>query len=404
MIQEKLNVKQTILLSFGFFGSSLVWSIYNAFVPQILEGFIASTFVIGLIMSIDNMFGVVIQPLFGKISDGTRTRFGRRLPFLFVGMPICAAVFIFIPYMQNLWSLMAVIIIFTFVMGIWRTPAVSLMPDLTPGPLQSKANGIVNLMGGIAAIIAFAGGGLLFGLGGFPLPFLVSAVLLFGSLAVVAIFVKEPELPYEDTVSIKKEISKLKLSPGEKRSFIMLLLSIFFWFSGYGAVETFFTLYATNTLGVDAGMASILLSLFALTFVIFAVPMGIIGDKVGRKKTILVGLCMLTLLFMPLIFIANLWLTAAMLLTGGIFWSCVNINSLPMITKISGPMRVGAFIGYYYLFSFSANIISTPLFGLIRDIVGNYQVLFTYAVASFALAIVCLLFVKHGEVKGDLAE
>ena len=401
MIQEKLNggklnVKQTVLLSFGFFGSSLVWSIYNAFVPQILEGFIASTFVIGMIMSIDNLFGVVLQPLFGKISDGTRSRFGRRLPFLFFGMPICAAVFVFIPYMQNLWSLMAVVIVFTFVMGIWRTPAVSLMPDLTPGPLQSKANGIVNLMGGIAAILAFAGGGLLFGLGGFPLPFLVSALMLLGALAVVALFVKEPELPYEEAV--KADRTGLNLAPGEKTSFFLLLSSIFFWFAGYNAVETFFTLYATNTLGIAPGLASMMLSIFALTFVIFAVPMGMIGDRYGRKKCIFTGLCLLTLSFVPMIFIANIWLTAAMLLIGGVFWSCVNINSLPMITKMSGPMRIGTFIGYYYLFSFSANIVTTPIFGLIRDFVGHYQVLFSYAVVCFLLAIACLVFVKHGEV------
>jgi len=397
-MQEKLNVKQTILLSFGFFGSTLVWSIYNAFVPQILDTFIASTFIIGLIMSIDNAFGVVLQPLFGKISDRTRTRFGRRLPFLFIGMPICAVAFVFIPYMQNLWSIMAVVIIFTFVMGMWRTPAVSLMPDLTPMPLQSKANGIVNLMGGIGAILAFLGGGLLFGLGGFPLPFLVGAAVLLASLAVVAVFVREPEIPYEDAET-KADRKSLKLAPDERKSFILLLLAIFFWFAGYNAVETFFTLYATNVLGIDPGLASMMISIFALSFVIFAVPMGAIGDKYGRKKTILAGLCLLSLAFVPMIFIANMWVTAAMLLVGGIFWSCVNINSLPMITKISGPMRIGAFIGYYYLFSFSANIVTAPLFGIIHDFVDNWKALFTYAVVCFILAIICLLFVKHGEVK-----
>ena len=399
-MKPKLNIKQTVLLSFGFFASSLIWQVYSAYVPAILEErFLLSTLAIGWIMAIDSIFGVVIQPVFGRLSDKTRTRFGRRLPYLFVCMPICAVLFIFIPYMQNLWSLMGVVIIFTFVMGIWRTPAVSLMPDMTPGPLQSQANGTVNLMGAAGAIIALAGGGILFGLGGFPLPFLVAAIFVLGAMGVLALFVREPKIPHSGSKAKSRKLDKaiFDLPKAEKKSMIFLLLAIFFWFAGYNAVDTFFSLYAINSLGITAGEASLLLSLFAATLVLFAIPAGILGAKFGRRKVIMVGLIVLTGLFFPMIFVTEVWFTGGMLLIGGAFWACVNINSLPMIAKMSGPQRVGAFIGYYYLFSFSAQIITPPLFGWIRDVVGHFQVMFVYAIVGFALAIVCMFFVKHGE-------
>ena len=219
MPENKLDIKKTLLLSFGFFASSIAWSIYNSFVPQILEGYIASTAGIGLIMTIDNIFGVIFQPVFGGLSDKTRTRFGRRMPYIFIGIPICAAAFALLPQMNNLWSLMAVLIIFTFVMSAWRSPVVALMPDITPGKFRSQANGIVNLMGGVGSLLAFAGGGVLFKIGGFPLPFLMSAVMMLIALAVLALFVREPKQSYDkqeaDVNEKQSDNAKEKLTKGE---------------------------------------------------------------------------------------------------------------------------------------------------------------------------------------------
>jgi len=395
MNENKLNVKKTLLLSFGFFASSIAWSVYNSFVPQILEGFIKSTTVIGFIMTIDNIFGVIFQPLFGKLSDKTHTRFGRRMPYIFIGLPICAVAFTLIPRMDSLWSLMAVLIIFTFVMSAWRSPVVALMPDITPGPLRSQANGIVNLMGGVGSLIAFFAGGLLFKAGGFALPFLMSAVMMLAALAVLALFVREPKQAYEPAEESKA--AAVKLDKNEKKSLLLILFGVFFWFTGYNAVETFFTLYATNTLGVDAGDAAITLSIFSLTFLSFAVPAGFIGARTGRRKAILTGLIGLTILFFPMIFIANVWLTRACLFLGGFCWALVNINSLPMVVRLSGDEKLGTFIGYYYFFSFSSQIVSPILFGFIRDMVGQYKVLFLYACVAFVLAGLSLFFVRHGE-------
>jgi len=408
MTEDKLNIKKTLLLSFGFFASSLAWSIYNSFVPQILEGFITSTMGIGFIMTIDNIFGVIFQPIFGGLSDRTRTRFGRRMPYIFIGIPICAAAFALLPVMNSLWSLMAVLIVFTFVMSAWRSPVVALMPDITPGKFRSQANGIVNFMGGVGSLLAFAGGGLLFKVGGFPLPFLMSAVIMVAALLVLALFVREPGQSYQAYQSYqsyeieaeskaKAEKQSFKLTKGERNSLLLLLFAIFFWFTGYNAVETFFTLYATNALGMDGGSAAMTLSIFSLTFLIFAIPSGFIGAKIGRKKIIIIGLIGITALFVPLIFLSSAWAARICLFFGGFFWACVNINSLPMVVRLSGEDKFGTFIGYYYFFSFTSQIISPILFGFIRDIAGDYKILFLYSSVAFAAALGCIFFVRHGE-------
>jgi len=408
---SKLNYKKTTFLSLGFFASLLLWTMYNTYVPLLLREFIYSTTVIGLIMSIDNFFGVIFQPLFGKLSDQTRTRFGRRLPYMLVCMPICAALFIFIPHMANLWSLMGIVIIFTFTMSIWRTPAVSIMADITPWHLHSQGNGVVNLMGGIGAIISLVIGGILLDLGGFPLPFLVAAILTLIAVVIMAIFVREPQYPPVDAVADELPITAdseptsirlpkmktLKLPKPERKSLLLLLFAIFFWFMGYNAVETFFSVYATNTLGVTAGQASMMLSIFAGALVIFAVPAGHVGAKLGRRKTILFGLVGLVAIFLPIVFTTNIILISVLLFFGGICWACININALPMIVRIAGPQKIGTFIGYYYFFSFSAQLITTPIAGFVRDMVGYYQSIFVYACVVMSVAAALLFFVKHGE-------
>jgi MFS family permease len=272
---------------------------------------------------------------------------------------------------------------------------VALMPDITPGPMRSQANGIVNFMGGVGSLLAFFVGGILFKAGGFPLPFLMSAVMMLLALFVLAFFVREPEHAYDPEK--KAEKTSIKLDKDEKKSLLLILFGVFFWFTGYNAVETFFTLYATNTLGVDAGSAAMTLSVFSLTFLSFAVPAGFIGAKIGRRRAILIGLGGITVLFLPMIFIADVWLTRACLFLGGFAWAMVNINSLPMVVRLSGDEKLGTYIGYYYFFSFSSQIVSPVLFGFIRDMVGHYKVLFLYACIAFALAALSLFFVRHGE-------
>jgi len=330
---------------------------------------------------------------------------------------------------------MAILIGFNFVMSLWRSPVIALMPDVTPRPLRSKANGVINLMGGLGSILAFLVGGQLSKFD--PTnksAFLMGTIIMLVSLVMLLIFIREPSaLPrgYKQDPAIlaawqderRKRIDEqrrkrmaakensehlsrwerlkaefLALSPGELRSLIFILFAIFFWFSGFNAIETFFTLYAVNVLHLSAGAGAQMLTIFSLTFVAFALPAGIIGSKIGRRRTILIGLAGLTLAFVPILFIESQIVLTALLGIGGIFWACVNINSLPMVVELATKDRVGSFTGYYYFFSFSAAILAPISFGAIRDLTDNYSLLFVFSCTAFLLAFICMLFVKHGEV------
>lgn len=403
----KLNYKQTFLIGFGFFASSVAWAMYNTYVPKLLEQYLASTLLIGAVMTVDNIFGVIFQPLFGAISDKTQTRFGRRMPYILIGLPVCAAAFSLIPFTWSLPTLMGVVILFNFVMSTWRAPVVAFMPDITPSPLRSQANGIINFMGGVGSLISFFLGGILFKLGGMPLPFITSAAIMLLALVMLMLFVNEEKMriqPEAAEETRKEEVSQEEKT-SQKKSLLFLLFAILFWFTGYNAVETFFSLYVTNTLKdaggqfLDAGDAAMLLAMYSLTFLICAIPAGILGTRIGRRKTILIGLAGVTIIFAGLLFTSNLWVLRILLLLGGAFWACVNINSLPMVVELAPWKDIGKFTGYYYFFSFSAAIISPILYGWIRDVVQNYQSLFIYSAAAFFIAILCMTFVKHGEAR-----
>lgn len=440
---EKLDYRKTFLIGFGFFASSLAWSLYNTFVPVLLnQRYIQNTAIIGFIMTIDNIFGVIFQPLVGQVSDRTRTRFGKRMPYIMLGIPICAFAFLFIPRTTSLPAMMAVIIIFNLVMSLWRSPVVSLMPDLTPPYLRSKANGVINMMGGIGGIIAFLVGGLLSKWGGDNMPFLMGSIVMVIALVILFIFIKEPDsrrmgrmLDARESIaaSASDESSREKadrrvaqeepggtllhrikerlgttllagLSGPEKRSLAFMLLAIFSWFCGFNAIETFFSLYATVHLGMKTGDAAIMLSLFSITLIAFAIPSGIIAGRIGRKRMIVIGLSGMILMFLPMLFIGDINVLRALLLFGGIFWACVNINSLPMVVELATKERIGSFTGYYYFFSFSAAIISPTLFGWIRNLTDNYATLFVYAVVSFVIALICMANVRHGEARKPEAD
>lgn len=405
----RLNYRRTLLIGLGFFASSLLWSIYNSFVPLILQDFISSTATVGLIMTIDNVFGVIFQPFFGARSDRTHNRFGRRMPYVLFGAPICAALFLLIPRMQVLWMLMLVVIVFNFVMSIWRAPMIALMPDMTPDPLRSKANGLINLMGGMASIIAFLIGGQIAHAYGRGAIFLMGSVVMLIAVAVLYVTIKENKLNHRlmepQLYETKEPEGKNtfgfglqgfnKLSKASKRSLFFLLLAIFFWFTAYNAVETFFTSYATTVLGQSEGQAAMLLAFFSVSFVVFALPSGILAEKIGRRTTILGGLLGLVVCFIPLLFVENIWAIRVLLLFGGMFWAGININSLPMVLEMAGDNELGTFTGYYYFFSFSASIVSPILFGLVRDLSGDFRSLFVYAPIAFALALLAILQVTH---------
>lgn len=394
--QSKIDYKKTFLIGFGFFASSIAWSVYNSNVPLILEKYVVSSSIIGWIMSIDNMFAVIFQPFFGALSDKTQTKRGRRLPFMLVGIPVCALLFTFIPSMNALLPLMIVIIFFNFIMSTWRAPAVALMPDVTPAPLRSKANGVINLMGGLGAVFAFLVGGKLLQYGK-AYPFIFTSIMMMVAWLLLYFFVKEPVQPKEEPIAEQAAETAEKASLN--RSLLFILLAIFFWFTGYNAIETFFTLYATKVLHVTDSVATMTLTFFSLALVVGAIPAGFIGTKYGRKNTIRFGLIGMIFLFGIQILITNITVIRISFVLAGLCWALININSLPMVVEIAKSNSIGKYTGYYYFFSSCAAIISPPLFGYLNEhTTNNYSLLFFFSVVGFILAFVCINQTKHGEI------
>jgi len=261
----RLDYKRTFLLGFGFFGVSIIWSVYNSFVPVFLQDYALPYWLIGFIMTFDNIAGIFIQPYIGQLSDHTRTRLGRRMPYILVGAPVAALFFGLIPILHQtmgrsttaLVVLMSAIIVVNISMAIFRTPVVALMPDITPSAQRSKANGIINLMGGVGTTIAF-GMALLFTIHR-GLPFWVAAGVLLVCEGIVLLTVREPR----EYTAAEGEVTKApsfgqslrdlfrtvaEVVRAQEKSTLFICLAIFAWFMGYNAIETFWTLYGRNYL------------------------------------------------------------------------------------------------------------------------------------------------------------
>ena len=427
----KLNYRQTFLLGFGFLGVSVIWTLYNAYVPIFLQagnpefktaartlGFGLGAGLAGFIMSLDNIAALFIQPYIGVLSDRTRTRIGRRMPFILIGAPIAAMAFILIPLAPRLippelngqiaqlggpFALMMVAIGLTLLaMAIFRTPVIALMPDLIPSPLRSKANGIINFMGGVGGLLATFGGAALYGLGSF-VPFVAGSVLLIVAVVILFIAIKEPKEYAEPEKKGPAGLSLLKhlreVPSENRRSLFLLMGAIFCWFVGYNAIETFLSSYGVAVLKVAENRAALLLGVAQITFIIFAIPSGFIAGRFGRKRTILTGLAIFSVLLVVAYFMPSYWVIAALLGLGGMAWALVNINSLPMIVDIAPTaLVVGMYTGLYYLASQLAAVIGPILNGIVIDATGrNFNMIFFVAPFFFVLAMLCMLGVTRGE-------
>jgi Na+/melibiose symporter-like transporter len=405
----KLDYGKTALLGFGFFGVSLIWSIYNSYVPVFLEkDFALSASLIGIVMTFDNIAALFIQPWIGALSDRTHTRIGRRMPFILIGAPVAALAFAVIPFANVLPLFMATIIVMLFAMAVFRTPVIALMPDITPSPLRSKANGVINLMGGVGAILAFFVGARLYDLGR-PVPFIVFAIVLVIAIALVYLLIKEPRAAAEPPSQEAGVLANLKIILADRdKSAILILFAIFAWFVGFNVIETFFTLYGVNVLGVKESAASLTLGFLSVTFVLFAVPSGFIATKFGRKPTILVGLASLAILLAIVRVLppatqtvslgAGITVLHVLMMVAGIAWALININSLPMVVDIAPQDRIGTYTGLYYFFSTFAAILGPWLGGALTDALGrDYTAIFTIAPIGMIVAFACMLGVKKGE-------
>lgn len=411
----KFNYGKIFLLGFGFLGVSVIWGVYNAFVPIFLaDKFGLSPVFIGFFMTLDNIAALFIQPPVGAWSDRLRTPIGRRLPFILIGAPIGALAFGLIPLAAILPLFVACTSTLLLSMAFWRTPVVALMPDITPSQYRSQANGVINFMGGLGAIISFLGGAALYKLN--PIfPFWMGSALVILAAALVLIIIREPK-DYEKAEKQPGMLASLKEVWADKdKSAMRLFLAIFFWFLGYTAIEAFFTLYAKNHLGLNEADGSRLLGHLSLFFVLFALVAGMIGGKIGRRKTIMSGILLLGILISIMYVLPPAILTSVLtklpvlgtipvislfLMAAGIAWALININSLPMVVDLVEDARIGTYTGLYYLFSTLSAIAGPNVIGWIVQLTGmNYNSIMLVAPVFMLAALLLMIGVRRGEAK-----
>ena len=409
--KEGFSVSKTFLLGFGFFGVSVIWSLYNAYVPIFLKStFGLRSSVIGSIMTIDNIFAILLLPFLGALSDRTHTRLGRRRPYILVGSILALVFFVLVPYfnaLQILGLMMLAIILMNLSMALFRSPVVALMPDITPSKYRSQANGIINFMGGLGALLVFFGGKPLYDRD-ISLPFLVGGLVMFVASMLVVIFIRErPPEPAEQgagrvsfRASIQEVAGNLKDVVAGEKSLFFILLGILFWFIGFNSLETFFTSYAKYHLGMEESTGALILGFFSVTFMVTSIASGFLGSRIGRNRTIRLGLVVLVVILLISLFIRQFLPLALVFVVGGFGWALVNVNSLPMVVDMTTLAKVGGYTGLYYFFSQAANIAAPPLAGVLIDAFG-YASLMIFSAAMFLLAFFIMSFVKRGEVQGE---
>lgn len=408
----KLNYKRTILIGLAFLSISAFWQMYDNIIPLILKNsFELGETITGVIMAADNVLALFLLPLFGLLSDRTDTKIGKRMPFIIAGTVLSVVFLLILPaadHSRNLTLFIVVLFLTLLSMGLYRSPSVALMPDLTPKPLRSKGNAIINLMGAVGGVYSLIMIQILVGKGitpdYFPLFFSV-ALLMVICVAILFLTVKETKISQAvmpETENNASEPGKgSKLSPEVKRSLIFMLSSIALWYIAYNAVTTAFSRYATHIWGMENGGYASCLMVATVAAIISYIPIGAISSRIGRKKTILVGVAMLAFCYLCAAFYNNYHVTMNFFFgIIGFAWAAINVNSFPMVVEIASSGDVGKYTGYYYTFSMAAQVITPILSGYLLEHI-SYRTLFPYSVFFSVMAFFTMLMVRHGDSRPE---
>ena len=424
----KLNTKRTVLVGFAFLSICAFWQMYDNLVPKILtETFGIGESISGVIMASDNVLALFLLPLFGGLSDKCTSRLGRRRPFILFGTLAAVVLMMTLPLLTDsfhaapeTWKVICFIIalgLLLIAMGTYRSPAVALMPDVTPKPLRSKANAIINLMGALGGIIYLIVTTFLYKTSSdvyvsyFPLFAIVGGIML-AALAIVMFFVNEPKLvaeqkAYEDAHpedNLVQQTENGEALPADvKRSLGFLLASIALWFIGYNGVTTWFSVYAAESWNMTLGQANTCLTIATAGAIVTYIPSGNVASRVGRRKTIRFGALllagsffaafvytMISSAFSPLLYV--------LFILVGVAWAFINVNSLPMVVEMCKGSEVGKFTGLYYTFSMTAQIATPIVAGWLLENVA-YKALFPYAAFFVFCSFITMGFVRHGDNK-----
>jgi MFS family permease len=455
-ISGKINYSRTILIGFAYFSAQIAWAYYNFSMPLILREYIIDmnitwigidTFV-GGIMVLDNLVAIVLLPYFGVLSDHTRSRFGKRMPYILVGCVFGSITFSFIPYMEVFGGLMAIILLFNFSMAFYKSCAVSLMPDLTEPKVRSTANSVIGIMGAFALVMAYAGPvimGFFFDTETLEGKSLARTwgfhyVSFFMIVAIIILFLTIKETPTGDKFlrfsnnsihidpmnyqylgedSSPRTIKQSKFEylktvfKEEDKSPIFLLLAIFATNFGFNAIETYYSSFATLYLGWTESKASMVLLLAPISLVVAAIPIGWFSDKIGRKKAMVIGFIGISIGVEVLHYLDKIITSSeqalyigniVVIIFTGIFYALVSVNSIVLVWALSPPEKIGAFTGTFYLFSQGAQILSPVVAGMEFDLYKSlnpqqmikfgfgyqYRMLFVFVLVWQLIALLCI--------------
>ena len=413
-IQEKLDIKLTFLIGFAFFCTSISWSFYNAQVPISLLAYISSIAIVGLVMGLDNLVGVVVQPVMGNVSDNTRTKWGRRMPYIIIGIPVSAIFFALIAFETSLWSLLFFMFCFIVAMSFYRSQTVALMPDFIQPQHRSKANSIINMMSAISLVAASLISLFLVDIS-LQLAFITVSIIMIVGLIVLIATVKEKNaysyqllLKTEEEAGqkIKEEREKVGLVASFKdvleekdKSTITMLFAIFFISVGWAALNALVSAYGINVLGLTRGQAGGLMLYGAITFLISAFPLAVLAEKYGRRLLIKIGLAIFASSLIIGFFIRDILVIYILIAFMGIGYACIIVNTIVIIWGlVPSEKKIGTYTGMYYLFTFSAEIFGPGLVGLLTDLTG-WEYFFLNGAIFLIIALILMFFVKREETE-----
>ena len=419
----KLNYKRTILIGFAFLSICAFWQFYDNEIPKILKySFGLGETATGVVMALDNVFALFLLPLFGNLSDKTDCRIGKRMPYILIGTVLSVSLLYALIAVAresgNLLMFMFGLLFILFAMGIYRSPAVSLMPDLTPAPLRSSGNAIINLMGTVGGIFVLVMTKVMLKEADDPaktdyMPFVISIIIcMVLSVGVLFFTINEKKIKkeIEDQGGLKsfaeeleKEVSENKdkssMPPEVKRSLIFLLISVFFWYTAYNAVTTAFSRFVGEVWNLHNNDYATCLLVATVAATLSYIPIAYISARIGRKKTILAGILLMGASFIITGFYPQFSFSInAFFAFVGIGWAAINVNSYPMVVEMCKADEIGKYTGMYYTFSMAAQVFTPVFSGYLLEHI-SYKTLFPYSFIFSGLAFATMLMVKHGDTR-----
>ena len=436
MNELKLNNKRTILVGLAFLSICAFWQMCDNLVPLILRRtFALDESLTGMIMAADNVLALFLLPLFGGLSDKCGMgKLGRRTPYILAGTAGAVVLMNLLPLLDNSYAVQAapfklagfviVLGLLLIAMGTYRSPAVALMPDVTPKPLRSKGNAIINLMGAVGGVVYLGVSAALYPASrtegaahvDYQPLFLIVSLIMVIAVALLLLTIREPKLAAENRALEKKhpewnlaeeDGSGSEVLPAPvKRSLGFLLASIALWFIGYNGVTTWWSNYMAEVMGAGLRGTNTCLTVATAGAIVSYIPIGMLASRVGRKRTIQAGIILLASCFLAgyLLTARAASVTPVMYVAFalvGLAWAAINVNSLPMVVEMCRGSDVGKFTGYYYTASMAAQVVTPVLAGTLMKHI-SYQILFPYAAFFVAMSFVTMLFVRHGDSKAEV--